>query len=297
MGSTNLLFSNIFKIIRPYQWVKNILVFVPMLISHKLDLENFFLSIKAFVVFSLVASTIYVINDIVDIKSDQKHPYKKYRPLAAGLISVNQCKTLILFLIIFCGLLLFNTNSNFFLLIISYFLISNLYTFIFKKFVIIDLLIFATLYTLRIVGGGFITDISVSIWLLSFSVIFFISLASVKRQIELLNSKKIKNSKIPGRGYILNDKKMLNIISISTSYISILVLVLYINSSQVLKLYSSPSILWGMCIIMFFWITRIINVAKRGKIKDDPIVYAINDKISYLCLVLILCIIWLGIAI
>ena len=105
------------------------------------------------------------------------------------------------------------------------------------------------------------------------------------------------NKKISGRGYVANDKKTINFISVSASYISILVLILYINSPQVLKLYSSPNMLWGMCIIMFFWTSRIINVAKKGKIKDDPIVYAINDKISYLCLVLILCIIWLGITI
>ena len=297
MSNTNLLFSNIFKILRPYQWVKNILVFIPMLMSHKLNYENFFLSLKAFVIFSLVSSIVYVINDISDIKSDQKHPYKKYRPLAAGLISIKECKTLILFLIIFCGLFLFDINTNFLLLIIFYFIISNLYTFIFKKFIFIDLLILTILYTLRIVGGGLITDISVSIWLLSFSIFFFISLASVKRQIELINAKKLRYKKIYGRGYVVDDKKTINLISAFSSYISILVLILYINSPQVLKLYSSPNILWGICIIMFFWVSRIISVAKKGKIKDDPIVYAINDKISYLCLVLILCIIWLGITI
>jgi len=265
--------------------------------SHEINYENFFLSLKAFVIFSLVSSIIYVINDISDIKSDQKHPYKKYRPLAAGLISIRECKSLILLLIIFCGLFLIDINKNFLLLIIFYFIISNLYTFIFKKFVFIDLLILTLLYTLRIVGGGLITDILVSIWLLSFSVFFFISLASVKRLIELINAKKLKYKKISGRGYVVNDKKTINLISVFSSYTSILVLILYINSPQVLQLYSSPNILWGICIIIFFWISRIINVAKKGKIKDDPIVYAINDKISYLCLLLILCIIWLGIII
>ena len=130
---------------------------------------------------------------------------------------------------------------------------------------------------------------------MSFSIFFFISLASVKRLIELINAKKLKDKKIYGRGYVVDDKKTINLISVFSSYVSILVLILYINSPQVLKLYSSPNILWGICIIIFFWISRIINVAKKGKIKDDPIVYAIKDKISYLCLVLILCIIWLGI--
>ncbi len=297
MSNTKLLFHNTFKILRPYQWVKNSLVFIPMIMSHKLNFENFFLSFKAFIIFSLTASIVYIINDISDIKSDKKHPYKKYRPLAAGLITLKQCKTLILILLIFCSLFLFNINTKFFLLIISYFIISNLYTFIFKKFAIIDLLILGILYTLRIIGGGLISDISISVWLLSFSIFFFISLASIKRLIELINAKKLKNKKISGRGYVVNDKKAVNLISVFTSYISIFVLILYINSPQVLNLYSSPNILWGICIIIFFWISRIINVAKKGEIKDDPVVYAIKDKISYLCVLLILCIIWLGVTI
>ena len=296
MNTRNLKFVNILKIIRPYQWVKNILVFIPMLMAHQLTINNFILSIKAFIIFSLIASSIYVINDIVDVESDKKHPYKKYRPLAAGIINIDQCKILIFFLLFLSGLFLITTNVKFFLLIISYFIISNLYTFFLKRYVFIDLLVLATLYTLRIISGGLITDISVSIWLLSFSIFFFISLASVKRQIELLNYKKLNKKEIAGRGYTFKDEGVINNISILSGCVSILVLIFYINSPQVLKLYSSPSIMWGICVIMLFWISRIIVIAKKGKIKDDPIVYAINDKISYLCLFLILSIIWLGIA-
>ncbi len=295
MSSKNLRFVNIFRIIRPYQWVKNILVFIPMLMSHEITIDNFILSIKAFIVFSLIASSIYVINDMADIESDKKHPYKKNRPLAAGLISVNQCKLLILFLVISSGLFLTTTNLDFILLIISYFLISNLYTFLFKRYAYIDLLILSALYTLRIISGGLIIDISVSIWLLSFSIFFFMSLASVKRQIELLNLKKLDKQEISGRGYTLKDEKIINKISIISGSMSILVLILYINSPQVLKLYSTPNILWGMCLIMTFWIARIIIISNKGKIEDDPIIYAINDKISYICLLFILCVIWLGI--
>ena len=288
---------NIFKITRPYQWVKNILIFIPMLMSHQLTIDNFILSIKAFIIFSLIASSIYVINDIADLESDKKHPYKKHRPLAAGLINLNQCKILIFILLLISSFFLLSTNLNFFFLIISYFNISNLYNFLFKKYIYVDLLILSMLYTLRIIAGGVITDISVSIWLLSFSVFFFISLASVKRQIEIMNLKKVNEKKISGRGYSLQNENTINKISIFSGCISILVLIFYINSPQILKLYSSPIFLWGMAFMMFFWITRIIYIAKKGKIKDDPIVYAINDKISYLCLFFILCVIWLGITI
>jgi len=297
MNHKNLIFSHIFKIIRPHQWVKNILVFVPMLMSHSLNINNFILSTKAFIIFSLVASSIYIINDIVDIKSDQKHPYKRNRPLAAGLININQCKYIIFSLLFFCIFFLIDTNKNFLILIISYFIISNLYTFIFKKYVVIDLLILASLYTTRIIGGGLITDISISIWLLSFSVFFFLSLAAIKRQIEITNFKKNKKVRIAGRGYIVSDQKIINMIVVCSGYMSILILVLYINSPQVINLYSSPSILWGICLIMLFWISRIMLMSSRKKIEDDPIVYAIKDKISYICLLLILCIMWLGISI
>ena len=131
MDNKNLKFANILKIIRPHQWVKNTLIFIPMLMSHQLSIDNFVLSLKAFVAFSLIASSIYVINDIADIESDQKHPFKKYRPLAAGLINITQCKIIIFFLLFLCALILLTTSKNFILIIISYFIISNLYTFYF----------------------------------------------------------------------------------------------------------------------------------------------------------------------
>jgi 4-hydroxybenzoate polyprenyltransferase len=147
---------------------------------------------------------------------------------------------------------------------------------------------------MRIIGGGLITDISVSIWLLSFSIFFFLSLAAIKRQIEIVNTKKIKKKNIAGRGYIVEDYKTISIIAVSAGYISILILVLYINSSQVLNLYSFPHVLWGISVVMLFWISRLILNSSKGKIKDDPVAYAIKDKISYLCLFLILCIMLLG---
>ena len=121
MTKQNLSFTHFFKILRPHQWVKNILVFTPMLLSHNFDIYNFILSIKAFIIFSLTASSIYIVNDIIDVKSDKNHPFKKYRPYAAGLITTNQCNVLILILLILCTLLLISTNKEFFFLIFFYF--------------------------------------------------------------------------------------------------------------------------------------------------------------------------------
>ena len=295
MTHKNFKIIHIFKIIRPHQWVKNVLVFTPLFMSHNFDFNNLILSTKAFIIFSLIASSIYVINDIVDLKSDQNHPFKKYRPLAAKLITVNHCKILILILLALVTVLLLNVNKEFIMIIISYFILSNLYTFFFKKIIIIDLLILSLLYTSRILGGGYIADTSTSLSLLLFSVFFFTSLAAVKRLIELVNIIKFKKKKIHGREYTIKHKKMIYWIAILTGWISILVLIFHINSPVVIKQYSFPDILWIICFVMLFWISRIIYVSNKGQIKDDPIVYAISDKISYLCLAIILFIFWLGV--
>ena len=297
MTRKNFKIIHIFKIIRPHQWVKNVLVFTPLLMSHNFDFNNLILSLKAFIIFSLIASSIYVINDIVDLKSDQNHPFKKYRPLAAKLITVNHCKILILILLALVTVLLLNVNKEFIMIIISYFILSNLYTFFFKKIIIIDLLILSLLYTSRILGGSYIADTSTSLSLLLFSVFFFTSLAAVKRLIELVNIIRFKKKKIHGREYTIKHKKMIYWIAILTGWISILVLIFHINSPVVIKQYSFPDILWIICFVMLFWISRIIYVSNKGQIKDDPIVYAISDKISYLCLVIILFIFWLGVTI
>jgi len=290
MNKKEDIFYNLLKISRPYQWVKNTLVFLPMIMSHNLNLEKLTNSFIGFIVFSIIASSIYIINDIADKEADKKHPFKKKRPLAAGLIKIDHCLYLVFSLLIISGILLIYTNKYFIILIFIYFIISNTYTFFLKKLIIIDLITLSFLYTLRIIGGGLIADISISIWLISFSVFFFIALASVKRLIEILNSKQPKNKKIAGRGYLNKDKNILNTIAYISAYGSIFILILYINSPQVLGLYSSPIILWLMIFVMFFWISRIIVISNKYIIKDDPIIFAIKDLISYICLFLILCI-------
>lgn len=285
---------NFLKIMRPYQWIKNTLVFIPMIMAHNITWDSFFYSTKAFIILSLVASTIYIINDIADINSDKLHTYKKFRPLAAGTISLIQSKILILFLIIFSSVLIINTNKNFQMLVVGYFIVSNLYTFLLKKYVIIDILILASLYTLRIIGGGLITNIYVSFWLISFSFLFFVSLAAVKRKLELKNIKKSNQEVLHGRGYIVKDLKMISNVSLFFAIASIFIFILYLNSSQTMSLYSSPKVLWIVCLILIYWISRILIISNKGEINDDPIIFAIYDKNSYFCVVLILFFLWIG---
>ena len=285
---------NFLKIMRPYQWIKNTLVFIPMIMAHNITYDSFFNSTIAFIILSLVASTIYIINDIADINSDKLHTYKKFRPLAAGTISLIQSKILILFLIIFSSVLIINTNKNFQMLVVGYFIVSNLYTFLLKKYVIIDILILASLYTLRIIGGGLITNIYVSFWLISFSFLFFVSLAAVKRKLELNNIKRSNQTILHGRGYTFKDLKMISNLSLIFAIVSIFIFILYLNSSQVINLYSSPKVLWIVCLILIYWISRILIISNKGEINDDPIIFAIYDKNSYFCVVLILFFLWIG---
>ena len=276
------------KIMRPYQWIKNSLVFIPMIMAHNINLHSFLESALAFLILSFVASSIYIINDIVDIKSDRLHPQKKFRPLAAETITLRQSKFLILVLIFFSILLMMYTNKNFHFLVIGYFGVSNLYTFVLKKYIIIDIFVLSSLYIMRIIGGGLITDINVSIWLISFSFFFFLSLATIKRHAELINIGKSNQEILHGRGYSFKNLKMVSMLSKIFAITSIFIFVLYLNSSQVINLYSTPEVLWIVCLILLYWISRILFISNKGKMNDDPIIFAIYDKISYFCVALIL---------
>ena len=276
-------FLNYLKAIRIHQWVKNFLVFIPMLASHLITIENMNNSFLAFFAFCLIASSGYIINDLLDLKSDRSHPHNKLRPFASGALSIR--KGLILFFI-FCSLgfaLSFFININFLLLILSYLVLSLLYSFKFKKIIIIDIFILGILYTLRIIGGSFATEIQMSLWLFAFSIFLFLSLAAVKRMSELVSLKERNISKIEGRGYYLKDLSVIKTIAISFGFISILVVGFYINSPNILNLYSKPWTLIGMFLVLVFWLIRIVFLSSNGKINGDPIIYALKDNISRLC--------------
>jgi len=281
----------VLNILRPHQWSKNLLVFLPIFLAQSFNFQNFQVGLICFIVFSLTASIVYILNDIVDLKHDKKHRYKKFRPLASGLVNLKECWLLILVLLAIDLFFIKILNINFYILIFTYFVISNLYTLLLKKIIIIDIITLGALYTFRIIGGGLALDIPISIWLISFSFFFFFSMASLKRLMEIIDGPKSINFQIPGRGYLKQDQYIITTISSSTGMLSVLILILYINSDDVQNLYSNSNFLWGVCIVLVYWILRINILTIRHQITIDPIFFALKDKISYLCLLIIITVI------
>lgn len=276
------------KALRPHQWLKNALVFLPMLAAHQLDNQTFLLSFFAFVCFSLVASSVYVLNDLLDLAADRAHPRKKRRPFASGSIPIAHGTWMAAGLLLLGGVLAIAISPSFLLAMVVYYLLTTAYSLHLKRRIVIDICVLAALYTARIIAGGIATNIPLSVWLLAFSVFFFLSLAAVKRQAELIDSADRGNLRASGRGYHVDDLPIISMIAIGAAYVSVLVMMLYVNSPAVVELYAHPEALWGVCAVLLYWISRTVMVAHRGQMHDDPVVYAAKDRISQMCLLVIL---------
>lgn len=277
------------KALRPHQWLKNALVFLPMLAAHQLDGQTLLLSLLAFISFSFVASSVYVLNDLLDLAADRAHPRKKNRPFASGSIPIAHGAWMAAGLISLGAILAIIIGGNFLLVMAAYYLLTMAYSLHLKRRIVIDFFVLAGLYTARIVAGGVATGIPLSVWLLAFSVFFFLSLAAVKRQAELIDSAERGNLKVNGRGYNVDDLPIIAMVAIAAGYVSVLVMTLYVNSPAVVGLYAHPEALWGVCAVLLYWITRTVMITHRGHMDDDPVVYATKDRISQMCFLIILC--------
>lgn len=276
------------KALRPHQWLKNVLVFLPMLAAHQLDGATFLNSLLAFVSFSLIASSVYVLNDLLDLRADRAHPRKCRRPFASGSIPLAHGTWMGAGLVLSGAGIAFVLGPQFFFVMLVYYLLTVAYSLYLKRWIVIDICVLAGLYTLRIVAGSVATGIPLSVWLLAFSIFFFFSLASVKRQAELVDSVERGKLGASGRGYHIDDLPIISMMAIASGYVSVLVMALYVNSPDVLELYPTPFVLWGICGVLLFWITRTIMLAHRGQMHDDPLVYAAKDRISQICFLVIL---------
>ncbi len=286
----------IIKEMRIYQWVKNTLIFVPLLLSHTYtDLDMVSVSLIAFVAFSLCASSVYIINDLCDVESDRKHPVKKFRPIAAGLLPPFAAKMAALFLFVIALSVALLVNQEFVLVFLAYFILTFAYSFGLKELAIIDVLILGGLYTLRIIAGIYAIDADMSFWLLVFSLFIFISLAMLKRFIELKNMEGRNEEKMTRRGYEVGDADLISKMGIVSSYIAILVIALYIHDPLVAAKYSTPIWLWFVIPAMLYWLSRIWLIANRGQLHEDPVLFALRDKASYV--VVIVCLVSVLVAI
>jgi len=282
------LVNDAFLAMRPHQWVKNILVFAPLMLSYKfLNTELLIYAFLAFAAFSLTASGLYIINDLLDIEADRAHPTKRNRPFAAGRLSKNWgIGQSVVVLILAFGITSY-LNTQFLATLFIYAILSASYSFKLKKVVLLDVSILAVLYTLRIIAGTFATSLDLSYWLIVFSIFIFTSLAMVKRVSELYNLKIQGKEEVGGRGYTVQDHEIMSALGSSSGFVSVLVLALYIHDPITVQRYTHPEWLWIIVPSILYWIGRVWIIAHRGQMNEDPVIFAVHDKVSYLILLFI----------
>ena len=269
------------KALRPHQWAKNLLVFVPLIAGHQVGVSEKLLdSVVLFLAFSLCASAVYLINDLVDLEADRHHERKRKRPFASGDLSVAYGAVMAPVLVL-AGLLSALTISLPTLgVLVGYLALTSVYSLYLKKIMLVDVIVLAGLYTIRILAGVVAVDQMLSFWLLAFSIFLFTSLAMLKRHTELVGVRRAGGTTSKGRGYQADDIEMLVPLGVAAGYMAVLVFALYINSGNVLQLYAHPQWLWLVCPVLLYWISRAWMLSHRGEMHDDPIVFALKDKAS-----------------
>ena len=272
--------------LRPHQWTKNLLIFIPLLSSHRFDVPaDVARAVLAFALFSLVASSVYVLNDLMDVTQDRHHPRKRKRPFASGDLGLwvgwLLWPALLVVAVAGSALLL---PPLFLLALGGYFALTLLYTLVLKRRAMWDVLALAILYLARLIAGSVAIGVEVSFWLLCFAMFFFLSLALVKRYNELRDDRTLPDrpTKIRGRGYFITDLPLVVSLGPAAGYVSALIVALYVYDERIASMYATPEFLWVTVPLLLFWISRVWLIAHRGEMHDDPVVFAIRDRTSYL---------------
>ena len=282
------LFRPMLRSLRPHQWLKNLLVFIPALAAHRFDVPTLLGSALAFIGFCLIASGSYIINDLLDIEADRQHINKRSRPLASGELPIAMGASLGgLALIAGLGISAW-FKPDLAILLAFYFLLTTTYSLWLKRHAIIDIAVLSALYSLRIFAGAVATSIAISVWLLAFSIFFFLSLAAVKRQAELISRVEQGKLELSTRGYRGGDIPLVGSMIVCSGMISSLVIVLYASSTSVRLLYRSPEWMLGVAFILLYWICRVAMITHRGQMHDDPVIFAARDRTSYVLMVLVI---------
>ncbi|MBI4753888.1 MAG: UbiA family prenyltransferase [Betaproteobacteria bacterium] len=273
----------VLKAIRIHQWLKNVLLFVPLVTAQMWwDMGALAQVVAAFVAFSLCASGTYLLNDILDLPSDRGHPAKRKRPLASGAMPLSSglawCAGLLAAGVGAAALV----SAGFLAVMGAYIALTVTYSVYLKRLVLLDVMTLAALYTLRIIAGAVAIGVVASFWLLSFSVFLFLSLALVKRCSELLHLAEIRRDAASGRDYRVTDLPILQAMGVASGYLSVLVLAFYINSQVVTQHYAQPQVLWLLCALVLVWMNRVWIKTARNQMDDDPVVFSLRDKPSWL---------------
>ena len=266
--------------LRPYQWVKNLLVVVPAFGAHRLDDPVVMGAVAlTFCCFCLAASGIYVANDVVDAAADRRHPRKRLRPVAAGELPVSVAIAVSAVCVVAAIVIGWAAiSASLAAMVVLYAVTATAYSMRLKREPVVDVFVLTGLYLVRVLAGGVATAIPVSTWLLAFAMFLFLSLAFVKRYTELFL---MKGAPLAGRGYVAGDDRWMPAIGISSGYMAVLVLALYVNAPEISRLYSRPEGLWWLCPILLFWVTRLWFRASREATHDDPVIEALRDPMTY----------------
>jgi 4-hydroxybenzoate polyprenyltransferase/phosphoserine phosphatase len=269
----------LFRAMRPHQWLKNLLLFVPLVLSHQFgDLQLMLQTVFAFVCFSFCASSVYLLNDLLDLDSDRQHPTKRNRPFAAGSLPISHGVVLMVVLLLASLLIALSLPKFFISVMVVYYIFTMAYSIWLKRAAVLDGLVLAGLYTLRLIAGAAAISVVPTFWLLAFSIFLFLSLALIKRysELQLLHADGQKH--LVGRAYRSVDTETLAQLGASSGYLAVLVLALYINSDKVYEQYARPEALWMLCPMMLYWISRMWLLTRRGEMHDDPVVFTIRDR-------------------
>ncbi|MDB5294026.1 MAG: UbiA prenyltransferase [Phycisphaerales bacterium] len=277
------------RAVRPHQWVKNALVPLPLVLAHVLPWRSadtarqWAHAAGAFVAFCLTASAVYVLNDLRDLPADRAHPTKRRRPFASGALPPAWGPPLIAALAAGAAGLAAFLPPRFGLALAAYAALSVAYCLWLKRKMLVDVFVLAGLYTLRLLAGGQASGVEVSRWLLAFATFFFVSLAFAKRYAELRATADAGRPPPAGRGYAVADLRVIESAGPAAGYLAVMVLALYINdaSGAAGRLYAEPIFLWLLCPLLMYWVTRVWFVAGRGQLDDDPILFAVRDRVSW----------------
>lgn len=281
--------------IRPAQWVKNVLLFVPAVTAHRItDGEAVRHSVLAFAAFCCVASMGYVVNDVLDREHDRRHPLKRTRPFASGTLSPAWAPLLIALLLLAALALARAVPSPFWGWLAAYAALTAAYSVRIKRLLFLDVLALAALYTVRIIAGTAAIAVTLSPWLLAFSMFLFFSLALMKRTSELDSLRGRAPEAAAGRAYEFDDASTLVALGAASACTAVLVLALYVSAPEVSALYSHPVFLWGLSPLFLYWLGRLWIVARRGYLEGDPLLYAARDRASYAVGLAALLIVWLA---
>jgi 4-hydroxybenzoate polyprenyltransferase/phosphoserine phosphatase len=272
-----------FKAIRPHQWLKNLLIFVPLGLAHQLEsvvaVEHAFF---AFVAFCFCASSVYLLNDMLDLASDRQHPTKRFRPFAAGDLPITYGVIGMGVFLLAAILIALALPRFFFWVLVLYYILTLAYSLWLKSSMLIDALTLASLYTLRLIAGAAAISVEPSFWLLALSMFLFLSLAFIKRYSELLVLNESGRQKLVGRAYRTVDMETLASLGAASGYLAVMVMAFYINSDKVFEQYRRPEALWLFCPMMLYWISRMWVLTRRGEMHDDPVVFTLKDKRTYI---------------